>query len=395
MADINTQEAIQEITQITKQLVSFRSTTDNKVEVRKCTDYIKSYFNNTAVIVEELEYNNVLSLYLRLQNSEQAQANSDQSADKQYKSKLLLSGHYDVVEGDDDQFQARVEDGKLFARGAIDMKSGLATGMYLMKKYSESKNRPSIAALLTSDEEIGGSNGAGFWINEKDIKADFCIALEQNDAKNPEHIAVVIASKGILDVKITVKGKAAHGAYLWQGENAIEHAMLLWEEMKNVFPNYNLKNEFNEESRWQTSINIGKFEAGTSLNRVPDTASFYLDIRYTDEESPEQILEKLASISDFDYEVLELKRGTMLHNPEHEAHIEKYIAICEEISHNPVEHIKIFGGSDVRFTSAKGIPSVMMGPWGKNLHAKEEFVLLESIGLLLESLTKYINQECS
>ncbi len=166
MVNINTQEALKEIVTIIKGLVSYRSTTDNKPEVRKCTDYITSYFRNTKVIVEELEHNGVLSLYLRLPNSHQSNSSP-------YNSKLLLSGHYDVVAGDDDQFQAEEKEDKQFGRGAIDMKAGVATAMYLMKRYSEASPTPSLAVLLTSDEEIGGTNGAGFWLEEKNITADF------------------------------------------------------------------------------------------------------------------------------------------------------------------------------------------------------------------------------
>jgi succinyl-diaminopimelate desuccinylase len=72
--------------------------------------------------------------------------------------------------------------------------------------------------LITGDEEIGGYNGARSALGE--INCDFCIALDGGRVDK-----IVVKEKGILRLKVVARGKTAHGARPWQGENAIERLM--------------------------------------------------------------------------------------------------------------------------------------------------------------------------
>ena len=69
--------------------------------------------------------------------------------------------------------------------------------------------------IITADEEIGGANGARQAL--KEIKAAFCVALDGGSLKK-----IVIKEKGIVRLKLVARGKTAHGARPWLGENAIE-----------------------------------------------------------------------------------------------------------------------------------------------------------------------------
>ncbi|NIU59932.1 MAG: peptidase dimerization domain-containing protein, partial [Phycisphaerae bacterium] len=70
--------------------------------------------------------------------------------------------------------------------------------------------------MITADEEIGGANGARQAL--KEIKAEFCIALDGGGLNK-----IVIKEKGIVKLKLIARGKTAHGARPWLGENAIEN----------------------------------------------------------------------------------------------------------------------------------------------------------------------------
>lgn len=354
-----------QLVNLTKELISYRTVKGRTEDIKNCTDFIKDYFTDTNVQVKELEHNGVLSLYLSYDGADHHQ--------------LLLSGHYDVVEADDGQFQAEIDGDKLIGRGALDMKTGVAIIMTLMKEFSEEK--PSIAALLTSDEETGGDNGTGHAI-ERGILADLVIAVEQNDAKTPEEQGIVNAGKGIFQVKITTKGKAAHGAYLWEGENAAEKLIDAYKKIQALFP------RVTKEDHWRTSLNLGIIKAGEAANKVPDTAEATLDFRYTEEESPEDIRKKLETVPDIAVEVL--AQGPMVYNNEENEHIKRLAKTAEKITGKPASFIRIMGASDIRYTSAKNIPSVLMGPWGEGMHGKDEYCLISSIEPCYDTLAAYI-----
>lgn len=361
--------SIHDIVSLAEQLIAFRTVKGRGESIRGCADFIKDHFKDTPVQVRELEHEGVVSLYL--------------SYDGEDHHSLLLSGHFDVVEGEEEQFRARTQDDRLIGRGALDMKTGVAMIMSLMKEFSEEK--PSVAALLTSDEETGGDEGTGHAV-EQGIGADLVIAVEQNDAESPQRQGIVNAGKGILQVKASVEGKAAHGAYLWEGENAAEKLMDAYKRLQELFP------KVTAQDHWRTSMNLGLIKGGEAANKVPDKAHMILDFRHTEQEGPKEILAKLKGIEGLSVEVL--AQGPMLYNDPDNEHVKALAQAAEEVTGTPAEFIRIMGASDVRYTSGKGMPSVLMGPWGAGMHGREEYCLISSIMPAYETIAAYIKNQC-
>ena len=136
---------------------------------------------------------------------------------------LGLPGHIDVVPVDADGWSydpwaATREDGRLYGRGTCDMKGGLAANLFVYRALRESGVELSGDLLLQStiDEEAGGTGG---------VLAALERGYQPDAAAIPEPFGlpdVGIASSGVMYVRVTVEGEAAHAAYGYEGENAVD-----------------------------------------------------------------------------------------------------------------------------------------------------------------------------
>src|SRR3989304_6408206 len=185
--------------------------------------------------------------------------------------KIILNAHLDIVPGKGSQYKASTKGGKLFGRGTNDMKGAAAVMVLVFKELAKKVNYP-LGLQLVTDEETGGFNGTKHQI-EEGVRADFVIAGETTNFQ------IAHKAKGILWLKISAKGKTAHGAYPWRGENSI------WK--KNKFLNVlEKKYPLPTREKWGTTINLSRIETGNrSFNKIPDDCEVWLDIRYVPEEA--------------------------------------------------------------------------------------------------------------
>lgn len=224
---------------------------------------------------------------------------------------LIFNGHLDVVPAGDASkwkyppFSGKLSKGKIYGRGASDMKAGIASFLHalsMMDRSSISFNQGSLHLHLVSDEESHGHQGMGFIAQRGGVKGDAAIVGE------PTNLNLVIAQKGALWLKITTFGKSAHGSRPGQGVNAIEKMMTLIERL-NAIP---LLKE--HPLLGKPTLNIGKIEGGTKINMVPDRCVIEVDRRLLPNEKKEEVLreikETIGSIqtqdSPFRYEIEEI-----------------------------------------------------------------------------------------
>ncbi len=363
-----------ELIKLTQDLIKFKTTQDHPDETKKCMQYIKDYFIEDGLIIDGLiikTYNNngKRSLYICF-------------TDKK-KSRLLLNGHIDVVPSDEEQYTPYIKNNNIYGRGAADMKAGVASFLLLFKELAKKQTKPDIALMIVSDEEIGGFNGTRYLIEDKGYSTDFAIASEPGHG-SMDTLNITIAEKGLLWLKIKTKGKSCHGSRPWLGENAIEKLMDKTREIKKLFPGTT------KENRWKTTVNIGTIKGGDITNKVADSAELTLDIRYTEETSIPEILKKIKTIEDIEVEVL--TQASMLINPDDVDFISNLKDIAQQISGKEVKLSKAHGASDMRFTSAKNIPSIIFGPYGKNHHGKDEYVSIQSLTIYYQALKEFVEK---
>ena len=104
---------------------------------------------------------------------------------------------------------------------------------------------------------------------------------------------VGVAAKGVLAMRLQVRGRAAHGATPWLGENAIMRALEVFRGIESL-PFASRSSELFD----RPSINLGRILGGDALNKVPDTCYIDVDVRYLPEQDPAEILAQVATLDD-------------------------------------------------------------------------------------------------
>jgi len=352
-----------EIIQLSKELIRFKSTKENTSEIRKCVEFVKTYFVDSGLVIEEVERNNKPSLLISFEATLSPQ--------------VLLIGHLDVIEANPEQFEAVEREGKLFGRGMYDMKLQNAVCMVLMKKLAAKGDKRDIMLALTTDEEIGGKNGAQF-LMEHGLRAEIAFAPDSGNLK------IITKQKGVLNFKLKFSGKACHGSRPWKGDNAIDKAMVAVTKIKDLFP------ETTPEDRWKETCNIGTIRGGDATNKVADWCEVGIDIRYTGNTTQEELLSKIKSITSGEISIH--SEGTPLDTPDDNPWIQRFRDCSAQILGKPLEIEGSHGASDLRHLADKGILGFLCHVPGAGAHGPEEYVEIDKIEPFYQILELWIKK---
>jgi succinyl-diaminopimelate desuccinylase len=354
---------MEEIITLTQDLIRFKTVPSQPDEIQRCVSFIEDYLKKCGARHRRLDHNSIPSIIVMPPDNF---------------APLVLMSHIDVVDGADDLFVPRVKNAALYGRGSIDDKYAAALSLVLVKKHlqqlqSKGKNQNDLpfGVLITADEEIGGINGAKKALQE--IRAEFCIALDGGHLTQ-----IVVKEKGIIRLKLEAKGKAAHGARPWLGENAIENLIDDFRVLKKYFA-------LNAPDFWQRTLNFSRIKGGKATNQVPDYAEALFDIRYTENDDMEKIFQ----------EIQQKIKGKLIverKEPLFEGGDSAYLDLLLEIAKDTAvgfEH----GASDARFLSARGIKGIVWGADGDmSQHSADEHVNIESVYQLYDLLDTFINR---
>lgn len=354
-----------DILHLTKELVLFRTTEDRPEELQKCISYIKHYFADSKVKIKELNIRGKPSLFIAFNNRK--------------KQTLILNGHIDVVEGNDNQFNAEEKNGYLYGRGTNDMKASIAVFMVLMKNLARKINPPAVALLVVSDEETGGQYGTKEWL-KRGYKCTIAIAGE------PSRFHLETKHKGPLQVRIISQGTYGHSSRPWQGTNAIDKLIKQYERFKEDIP------QPTRTRKWHASINPTYILSPGPYNVTPARAEMVLDIRTNEEWTNRKLIERLKKLN-IKYEII--LNNQMLFNLNKNRYIKNLKKVAEKILERKVKYIKSAGGSDAQFFSGKGMTALNFGPIGRNHHKSNEYVEIESLPIYYQILDRYVQTICN
>lgn len=349
---------------LSSDLITFRSIKENYSVRKDIIKFVKDYFKDDNVYIEEYDYNNVPSIVISLEKTKEP--------------KIFLSGHLDVVDAKDEDFKPRVEGNKLYGRGSGDMKTACAVMMELLRYFSKEKNKASLALMLTTDEELGGLNGAGYLVNEVGYKSK--VVMVPDGGKDLK--TIILNQKGILHIKIKAHGKLAHGARPFWGENAIDKLINIYLELRKEIPEL-------KERLWENTLNLSKISGGQSTNSVPDYAEMTLDIRFINPDYKDKILDNIKKLTD-NFEILATGYPTIQY--EDDPYMLKYKKIMEEELGSKIEFSKVEGASDARFFSAKGVSTIVTKINTENIHGDGEWVDLDEMESFYNAMIKYIKE---
>ncbi len=299
--------------------------------------------------------------------------------------RLVLNGHTDVVpEGDVSlwsvpPYEGVVREGRVYGRGACDMKGGLAAMMIAAKAIKESdvKLRGSLVLHFAMGEETGEPGTK--CLLEEGYTGDWGIVLEPTDLK------VMTAEKGLAWYHFTIQGKPTHASVPDQGVNAVEKALKLMEALKR----YDREIRSRRHPLCGTALcSITMIRGGVKENIIPESCWLAVDRRIVPGEDPEEVDREIGEIverlRDEDSEFRCEWRRVRLYEaaeipPDHE--------IAEVVRRNTAKVTGVYhkpagtrGSTDQRnFINDAGIPAITWGPgWGK-AHEVDEYVEIRQL----------------
>ena len=286
---------------------------------------------------------------------------------------ILILGHLDTVWGlgESQRRPARIDQGKLFGPGAVDMRGGLTLVLALAKYlgvYSSTLERP-VTVLLDSDEEVGSHTSRNL-IETEAKKSEAVLVMEPCLPGG----ALKTFRKGVGRFTITARGVAAHaGVDYSKGVSAIQ------ELAHQVLALYKL----NDPAKG-TTVNVGVIRGGSRSNVVADQAEMEVDVRVASVAEGERLDALVHGLKPKTRGAgLQITGGINRPPMERTAKVvalfERAKVLAAEIGIELTQG-ETGGGSDGSLTAALGIPTLDgLGPDGAGPHALHEHVLIESL----------------
>jgi succinyl-diaminopimelate desuccinylase len=318
---------------------------------------------------------------------------------------VLLNGHVDVVPADPsgwshDPFEPTIKNGKIYGRGAADMKGSGACQIFSMKALVETgvKFRGRITSTFTTDEEVGGYSGVNFLVDKHVITKDVDYCLSTDSGIEALHVA----SLGDAEYLITVHGRAAHSGRGWTGINAIEYGASLIEDLKKLGVEIGKRrSKINAEPIWGTrkmrpGLYVNTAKGGLKGNIIPDSFEILVDRRFIPEESETQVRREIARVvKDFAAKHREVKVSLkmilgydpMLTPPNHPL-VRTVRKVARKVLGRDAPPCGSQGSTDMAAVSALGIPIAVLGArrQDSNIHGIDEHVRIND----LVSVTKIL-----
>ena len=320
--------------------------------------------------------------------------------------RLILNGHLDTYPvGDESQwtqhpFSGHEENGRLYGRGASDMKGGIASYILTFMIMSEFRDNWSgeLVVTLAGDEESMGVKGTKFLLDTvTHASGDAMISGDVGTAK-----VLRFGEKGLMWVELIAVGKTSHGAHVHKGENAIDRLIegitRLNTELEAIEVNApksvseaiekssavseGFSGHGETEVLQKVTVNFGVIEGGISPNLIPAKASAQGDIRLPVgielKDVEEKIREIIDSIEGLSYHVFRQYEANWS-----DTNHEIFSLTAANVKHvtgvDPVLTMRV-GASDSRhYRLSKNIPSVNCGLNAYNLGGPDEYIEIEEL----------------
>ncbi len=281
---------------VLKELIAIDTTVPPGLNYGKTIEFLEPLFQSVGFETEKIN--------IPKESADGNEGRVNLVAHRRYpgKPRLIFYTHIDVVPAEGwDAFTPRVENGKIYGRGASDMKGGLVALLLALSDVRKKPLKYDTSVMVTTDEETGQADqirylrrflepvtGAYFW----DLDSSFGY--------------VSIASLGAIHMDIKVKGKSVHSALANLGENAVENANRLISallELKKQVVKRHSSVDANPETgltKMEARLNVNMIKGGIKVNIVPDECTFSVDRRLIPEEKIEdaekEITETLNSV---------------------------------------------------------------------------------------------------
>ena len=299
---------------------------------------------------------------------------------------LVFLGHTDVVPSGPESawasppFEPVVRDGRLYGRGAADMKGSVAAMCVALEDFirRHPDHAGSVALLLTSDEEGIAEHGVrrvAQHFRESGQRIDWCVVGEPSSCERLGDL-IRIGRRGSLTGTLRVRGVQGHVAYPEKARNPIPHAApalaelaaMRWDAGNVAFP--------------PTSFQISNLNAGTGAdNVIPGTLQAVFNFRHGTASTPEELRARLESVlrrHGLDYQIDWRQSGTPFLTQDGPLRRAVCAVLQQQLGIKP--ELSTGGGtSDGRFIAPLGAEVVELGPLNASIHKIDEHIALDEL----------------
>jgi succinyl-diaminopimelate desuccinylase len=299
---------------------------------------------------------------------------------------VVFAGHTDVVPTgpidawDSAPFVPSHRDGKLYGRGASDMKASLAAFVVAIEEFLAATPKPAIhiALLLTSDEEgpaVDGTVAVCKALQARGETMDYCIVGEPTSVERTGDM-IKNGRRGSMSGKLTVKGVQGHIAYPHMAKNPIHLAAPALAELVAI--EWDTGNDFFPPTTWQVS----NMHGGTGAsNVIPGHVVIDFNFRFSTESTPESLQKRLASVlekHELEYDLAWTVSGLPFLTTPGTLVNAVQASILEETG--ITTQLSTTGGtSDGRFIAQVCPQVIELGPPNATIHKINEFVAVADI----------------
>jgi acetylornithine deacetylase/succinyl-diaminopimelate desuccinylase family protein len=364
----------EKVVMLTKKFVQF-DTQNPPGKEKELAQYVEEYLRSLGLNTELLDFlPNRPNLFAEYKVNDKGK-------------KFLFDGHLDTVPVGNsslwtvDPFSGTLKEGKIFGRGAADMKGSIAAFVHALETLIDSgvELNGSVHMLLTSDEEISALGTREFL--KKGYSADASIVGE------PSCLEVNVAHKGVARWRLKTLGKSTHASTPEEGANAIYKMAKVLNELEKLAKSYSMSSR-QHPLLGKPTLNVGTIVGGTKDNIVPDFCEITIDRRLLPGDRVEeverefnQLLSRLAS--DDPSLKFELKLYHS-HNPAETPSNHPFIILanlCVEKVLGERRPVKGFQATtEMSHLVEAGIPSIILGAGDiKVAHTVDEYVLVDEL----------------
>jgi acetylornithine deacetylase len=295
---------------------------------------------------------------------------------------LMLNAHMDTVgvAGMEHPHEPRVEDGRLYGRGAYDMKASLAAIMLVGAEAARRHWRGDLIVTAVADEEVASIGTAAI---ASRYHADAAVVTE------PTELRLAVAHRGFVAFEIETAGRAAHGSRPDLGVDAIAcmgPVLVRLEELDR-----RLRAETTHGLLGSGSVHASVIEGGQEFSSYPARCLLRGERRTVPGEETAQVEEELRGLlGDVDGEI----RVALAREPFEVSEEEPIVELVRRHAGGP-EIIGVPFWADSALLAAAGIPTVLFGPAGEGAHAVVEWVDLASVERCLDVYLAAAEELCA
>jgi|GEM_PF-549694 len=365
---------LNEIVNLTCDLIGFPSLTESESEILR---YVEAYCQKKGLPYQIL-------------GARENQPNLVAAVGDPRGKTLAFNGHLDVVPicdpsmWESDPFKARIHKGRIYGRGAVDMKSSCAVKLHILDilKKLEDRLRGTVRVEMVSDEERGGRHGTGYLMELIQAgrlqRPDWVIIGEKSDLK------IRCAERGTFIYRVTIKGRATHTfSARVDGVNAVYLAARVISQLERPFTQAHPLVGY-------PVISVNYIQGGKAFNQVPAICEFVVDRRTVPGETLEglkdeavQILEGLKREYDFTYHLEVLSHSEASMTDQTEPIVKVFETVLQDVPGvEPEFFLDWAGGTDGKYYRKLGVPTIIYGPLGDHRHGPNEYVRIDSLETL-------------